>query len=201
MYTVYHRKSISALRLTAGKVEQQVGLLNIGKLQQGYRTTAIPFVEFHFRPLYFTAAQVANIENFKTELSKYDSERKWKSPVMIQTWETAYLIMSSSGFGKQVCWTKKSVHMQRLIKAVASHGHRLLELHEAGQTEPGSHCLKSLPHDLLPTSSSDRKAILLKSWAVGFSVEWQMWGPLAPDKMDGMFQSDLAKNINKNTSG
>ena len=99
----------------------------------------------------------------------------------------------SSGFGKQVCWTKKSVHMQRLIKAVASHGHRLLELHEAGQTEPGSHCLKSLPHDLLPTSSSDRKAILLKSWAVGFSVEWQMWGPLAPDKMDGMFQSGLGK--------
>ena len=76
MYTVYHQNSISALRLTAGKVEQQVGLVKIGKLQQGYRTAAIPFVEFHFRPLYFTAAQVANIENFKTELSKYDSERK-----------------------------------------------------------------------------------------------------------------------------
>lgn len=27
MYIVYHQKSISALRLTAGKVEQQVGLL------------------------------------------------------------------------------------------------------------------------------------------------------------------------------
>lgn len=55
------------------------GLVAFGKLQQGYRTTAIHFVEFHFRPLYFTAAQVANIENFKTELSKYDSERKWRA--------------------------------------------------------------------------------------------------------------------------
>lgn len=49
--------------------------------------------------------------------------------------------------------------MQRLIKAVASHGHRLLELHEAGQTEPG-HCLTAA-YDLLPTSSSEIVCILL----------------------------------------
>lgn len=135
------------------------GLVENWKIAARLQNHCNPFRGVSLQALVLYSCAGRKYRELQDGIVKVRFRKKVKSQVMIQTWETAYLIMSSSGFGKQVCWTKKSVHMQRLIKAVASHGHRLLELHEAGQTEPG-HCLTAA-YDLLPTSSSEIVCILL----------------------------------------
>lgn len=140
MYSVYHQKTDLGIEAYCWQSRTAGGLVAFGKLENCSKATE-PLQSILWS---FTSGR-CTLQLRRSQISR-TSRRNCQSTIQKESGEPSDDTNVRNSVSQHVFqWLRKASmlsnfflstlrDMQRLIKAVASHGHRLLELHEAGQT-------------------------------------------------------------------